>query len=74
MPGREPEPPLLQVLKGQPTPEELAALVAVVAGRRAAEGDEPTVVHRSDWTARERSVRGAHHVGRGGWRASALPR
>nr|MBA3719706.1 acyl-CoA carboxylase subunit epsilon [Nocardioidaceae bacterium] len=30
------EPPLLRVVRGEPTAEELAALVAVVAARRSA--------------------------------------
>ncbi|MBA2444144.1 MAG: acyl-CoA carboxylase subunit epsilon [Nocardioidaceae bacterium] len=74
MPDQEQALPLLKVLKGDPTPEELAALVAVVAARVAAGGDERTVVRRSSWPARERNMRGAHHHGPGRWRASAFPR
>ncbi|MEJ7743370.1 MAG: acyl-CoA carboxylase subunit epsilon [Nocardioidaceae bacterium] len=66
MSGQEAEPLLVQVINGDPTPEELAALVTVVAARSAAAaGDEQTGVRRSGWTARERLVRGTHHHGTG---------
>lgn len=66
--------PLLRVLKGDPTPEQLAALVAVIAA--SAGGDdagEPR--RRTEWAARRRLVRQphllAHQHGPGAWRASA---
>jgi hypothetical protein len=66
---------LLRVERGNPTDEELAALVAVVAARRAAAGGTtPDVVRRSGWTDRARGLRGTHRPGPGGWRAAALPR
>ena len=37
----EPLKPALRVVKGDPTPEELAALVAVLAARSAAAADDP---------------------------------
>lgn len=68
----------LRVVRGEPSPEELVALVAVLAARsaagtegQAAEAPKPT----SGWTDRARYVRsGRQEFGaRSGWRASALP-
>jgi hypothetical protein len=64
--------PLLRVVRGAPSPEELAALVAVVAslGARAAAPPRRT----PEWNAPRRLHRLPHHHGPDGWRASALPR
>ena len=71
----------LRVVRGEPSPEELVALVAVLAARsaqsaavtegQAAEAPRPT----SGWTDRARYVRsGRQDFGaRSGWRAAALP-
>ena len=66
---------LLRVVAGDPTDEELAALLLVVSARRA--GAVPGVssdVRRPGWTDRARAVRVVHRHGPGGWRAAALPR
>ena len=68
------EAPLVRVVKGDPTDEELAALVAVVAGLAGGRPDRPADVRRSEWSAHTRKVRGAHRHGPGVWRSSALPR
>jgi hypothetical protein len=66
-----PSRPLLTVVRGEPTPEQLAALVAVVGARATAgAADEPAPV-RSLW-ARPR-LRSPLTPGPGAWRASALP-
>ncbi len=64
--------PFLQVVKGDATPEEIAALVAVIASMNApAEAErEP----RSAWAHPSRGLRAAHRHGAGAWRASGLPR
>jgi hypothetical protein len=62
--------PLLRVVRGNPTPEELAALIAVVATRGGGEPAREPV--RSLWA--RPSVRTALPHGPGAWRASALPR
>lgn len=68
--------PALRVVSGQPTAEELAALVVVLAtrsGAGAAEAETPRAV--SAWMDRSRYVR-SNRAGfgtRAGWRASALP-
>jgi hypothetical protein len=73
----------LRVVRGEPTAEELAALVAVLAARSAAAvaaadgaGAQQPAGPVSGWTDRARYVR-AGRPGFGawtGWRASALPR
>jgi hypothetical protein len=66
LPGR----PLLRVVRGNPTPEELAALIAVV---RARGGEvEAPAPHRSLWG--RPALRQPLHTGPGAWRASTLPR
>lgn len=75
--------PALRVVSGQPTEEELAALVVVLASRTGAAagagaGADEAETSRdvSAWTDRSRYVRSGR-VGfgtRAGWRASALPR
>ena len=67
------EPPLLRVVRGAPTAEELAALVAVVSAR-AASGDGPGASRRTAWNDPARLVRAPVSPGPGGWRLSALPR
>ena len=65
------------ITRGEPSPEELAALVAVLAARAAAGTGEPGAPRAvSGWTDRARYVRsGRLEFGaRTGWRASALPR
>ncbi len=64
------QPALLRVVHGNPSPEEVAALVAVVAARSGA--DDPAPATRSLWSTP--TLRGGHHPARGAWRASALPR
>jgi hypothetical protein len=68
-------PALLRIESGDPTDEELAALVAVVAARAAGgTSDGRSRERRSSWANPARSVRQTHRHGTGGWRASALPR
>ena len=72
------EQPLLRVVRGAPTDEELAALIAVVAARRAEVGAEASADARamraSGWTDRSRGLREPHRPGPHGWRAAAQPR
>ncbi len=68
-------PVLLRVVKGEPTADELAALVAVVAARRSAglESTDDTGPRRSGWTNRARAQRGIHRHGPDGWRQASPP-
>ncbi len=64
--------PFLRVVTGDPTPEELAALVGVLASLG---GPAPSPLRRTtDWNAPRRLHRVVHPHGPGGWRASGLPR
>jgi hypothetical protein len=66
---------LLKVVRGQPTAEELAALVAVVASRVAGATEAPAAAPKvSGWTDRSRSLRVPGTPAPGGWRASGFPR
>ena len=66
----EPAKPLLRVVKGDLTEEELAALIAVVAAHSAA-GTPVKKPLRSEWGHPARAVRGAHRPGPDAWRRSA---
>ena len=66
-------PRVLRVVRGEPSPEELAALVTVLAARAGtAEPPRPTP-SRPVWNDRERLVRRPLTPGRAAFRASALP-
>ncbi|HYF72206.1 MAG TPA: acyl-CoA carboxylase epsilon subunit [Nocardioides sp.] len=67
-----PDRPLLQIVRGDATPEEVAALVAVFAALRTEE--PPARRPAPAWAAPHRQVRRTLPHGPGGWRASALPR
>ena len=62
--------PLLRVVKGEPTAEELAALVAVVAARRANPTGPGPQTPRSAWAAPQWRLRRPLSSGPGGWRSS----
>ena len=62
--------PLLRVVKGDPTPAQLAALVAVVAAR-AVSGVEDRPQPRSEWGHPVRLHRQPLRIGPGVWRQSA---
>ena len=72
-PDRLPEEtvPLLRIVKGDPTPQELAALVAVIAAVGSTEPVRPQI---SEWPNPRRRLRDSLMAGGGAWRASALPR
>lgn len=66
-----PQQPLLRVVNPEATPEEVAAIVAVLSslGGGAPEAPRP----RSQWAAPHRSMRRTLPHGRGAWKASGLP-
>jgi hypothetical protein len=64
----------LRVVRGNPSDEELAALVAVVTSLAASAADEPEEPVRSAWSDRRALLRAPLTHGPGAWRASALPR
>ncbi len=68
--------PLLRVVRGEPTPTELAALVAVVSAAVAGAGDaEQPMTELSEWAKPERMARTPVFAGPPmSWWASSLPR
>ncbi|GAA5151018.1 hypothetical protein GCM10023340_29190 [Nocardioides marinquilinus] len=70
--GAEPTPPTLKVIKGDATPEDIAAIIAVLAATGAPE--PPARRPRSTWSNPARLHRHTPAPGPGAWRSSALPR
>lgn len=69
--------PLLRVVKGEPTAEELAALVTVVAARNASSVQAAARTKpkpRSEWGHPARTIQIMHPVGRDAWHRSAFAR
>jgi Acyl-CoA carboxylase epsilon subunit len=62
-----------EVVRGAPTPEELAALVGVLFARARVTGAPPPAPARSRWRASALPAT-PRHPGPGAWRASGLPR
>jgi hypothetical protein len=71
---QEAQPPLLRVINPDATPEEVAALVAVLAALGSAATAEPARRRTPEWSAHHRKVRTTHLHGPGGWRSSGSPR
>ena len=67
-----PEQPLLRIVTPDTTPEEVAAIVAVLAALGAGTDDRPR--RRSEWNSPYRQVRPFYSHGPGGWRSSGLPK
>ena len=67
-------PPLLRVVRGDATPEEIAALVAVLVARAGdAEAPGPDRSVPGLWADRSRLLRRPLFPGPGAWRQSGLP-
>jgi len=69
-----PGPPLLRVVRGDATAEEIAALVAVLV-MRSADAEAPGQARSvsGSWADRSRLLRRPLSPGPGAWRRSALP-
>ena len=66
--------PVLAVVRGNPSAEEIAALVVVLTARTGpASAGAAAARPGSAWSARSRLLREPLPRGPGGWRASALP-
>ena len=63
--------PVLKVIRGDATAEEIAAVVAVLAAMRGT--SRPLGRPVPAWSAHRHQVRVTHRHGPGGWRASSLP-
>jgi Acyl-CoA carboxylase epsilon subunit len=66
--------PVLRVIRGDATPEEIAAVVAALLSRAAAsDAPPPARPAPSAWSDRSRLLRRPVHPGPDAWRRSALP-
>jgi hypothetical protein len=65
------EQPVLRVVRGEPTADELAALLTVIATRAAAA--TKVARPRSTWSEPARRLRRPMPPGAGAWRRSGLP-
>ena len=65
--------PVLRVIRGDATPEEIAAVVAVLLSRAAADAPSPARPAPSAWADRSRLLRRPVHPGPDAWRRTALP-
>ena len=75
VPGHADRPPVLRVIHGDATPEEIAAVVAVLLARSAAAAASasPIAPAPSAWADRSRQLRRPLFPGPDAWRRSALP-
>jgi Acyl-CoA carboxylase epsilon subunit len=64
----------LVLIKGDATPEEVAAVVAVLQAAATSGGSPARRKPSSEWAANHRSQRVTLRHGPGAWRASGLPR
>ncbi|NUO99427.1 MAG: acyl-CoA carboxylase subunit epsilon [Nonomuraea sp.] len=62
----------LRIVRGDATPEEIAAVVAVLAARRRAHA-EPERPRSQTWRNPARGMRNPGVPGKSAWRVSALP-
>ncbi|MEU8248281.1 acyl-CoA carboxylase subunit epsilon [Nonomuraea sp. NPDC048916] len=62
----------LRIVRGDATPEEIAALVAVLAARRTAP-EPPAAPRTQTWRNPSRAMRKHLSPGKAAWRMSALP-
>jgi hypothetical protein len=69
--AQEPARPLLRIVKGDATAEEIAALVTVLAARVAAAAPAPKP-QQSPWTYRRAQLSKPVFVGAGEWRRSGF--
>ena len=66
--------PLLRVVSGDPSPEELAVVVAVLSAAASAAGSEAPPEAFSRWADRAALVRAPMPQGSGAWRLSTRSR
>jgi hypothetical protein len=67
-----PREPALRVVRGDASPEEIAALVTVLLSRPG-DDEAPPAPARSAWAGRSRQLRRPLFPGPGAWRRSGLP-
>lgn len=65
------EAPRLRIVRGNPTPDEVGIVVAVLSSRGAPAAEPPKW---SLWARKSRMTRPTQRPGFGAWRASMMPR
>ena len=65
--------PPMRLVRGDATPEEVAAVMAVLSAVSAG-APEPAPRHTSQWSSPARALRRPLSPGPGAWRASSWPR
>ena len=73
-PERNEQARTIRIERGNPTPEQIAALTTVLAAASASPAAPAGAAARSLWSARARFARPRPAVGPDGWRSSTLPR
>ncbi|MBK6885914.1 MAG: acyl-CoA carboxylase subunit epsilon [Tetrasphaera sp.] len=68
-----PAAPVIQILHGHPTPEEIATVVAVLTAAGGGGGAEVGARHTSEWSSAARLVRVPYAAGPRAWTHSAWP-
>jgi hypothetical protein len=71
--GQQQGPPLLRIVRGEPTDEEVVALVTALLSRTAGTGGSATATRSSAWSARSPGLRLPLWPGPGAWRATTRP-
>jgi acyl-CoA carboxylase epsilon subunit len=67
--------PRLMIVRGDPTPEEIAALATVLTARLASAGQARAgETMRNGWSSKSAMMRSPLSRAPGAWRASTLPR
>jgi acyl-CoA carboxylase epsilon subunit len=64
---------VLRVIRGDASPEEIAALVAVLTSARSGDDEAAPPAARSAWADRSATLRRPLHPGADAWRRSGLP-
>jgi hypothetical protein len=67
-------PPVLRIIRGTPTPEDLAVLAAVLSAAQVESSEPPAGVPPRTWAAHWRQLRPPIRPGPGAWLASSRPR
>lgn len=66
--------PVLRVERGNPSPDDLAAIVAILAASVDAQGGTVPAARLFGWASRAPRMRTPHPRGPGAWRSGSIPR
>lgn len=66
--------PVLRVERGNPSPDDLAAIVAILAASVDAQGGSVPAARLFGWASRAPRMRAPHPRGPGAWRSGSIPR